>query len=246
MIRLTILIFASAAMMSGVGTVAGAAQRNPGDNVVFVAPIRRPPDALPAAPPSLPPGADDIPTLTFEVLVEHKPLKGRALVQRQTVSRTKDRIHILADGKEWLFERNPVDPRRVSASLIHHPSRTVVLHEESDLRNTLGINGWADVVMIGFDATSLNRLTPTAESRTMEGIRFRRHVSASERAGVSEVWWNQDYLLPATFVVRQSTGVTKVFIQRLDTKTDPVVLQSPSSRLPDYRVVNLAEWLEGH
>lgn len=225
-------------------TLAAAAQLKSGDEIAFVRPARRPADAPPAAPPDLPPGADDIGPLTFEVVVEHRPAKGSASVQRQTVSRTKHRIHIIASGKEWLFERNPVDRRRVSAFLIHHSSRTLVLHEESDLRNTLAINGWADVLLMGFDATTLNRLTPKSESRTTAGIRFRKHAAA-EQAVISEVWWNQDYLLPESFVVQDPAGVTSVSLRGLKVKADSAVLQSPSSRFPDYRVVDLAEWLEG-
>ena len=141
--------------------VRGAQPQSP-DKTVFVNPTRRAPDGPPAAPPELPAGADQVDPLTFEMITTHTPRKGKAASQRQVVSRTKDRIHIATAGKEWLFEQNPVDARRVSAYLVHHDAKTVVLHEESDLRNTLGITGWADVLTVGTDPASPHALTPRA------------------------------------------------------------------------------------
>ena len=47
--------------------------------------------------------------------------------------------------------RNSVDPRRVSGMLIDHASRSIVVHEESDLRSRLGIDGWAEALLLGLD-----------------------------------------------------------------------------------------------
>lgn len=138
---------------------ASAAQR-PGDVApdawVLALPTRRVPDAPPGAPPSLPPGAERITPLTIEAIVRRQPSSGSAQTLPQTISRTADRIHIAADSRrEWLFERNPRDPRRVSAALIEHTSQAIVLYEESDLRMMLGIRGWADVLALGSESELL-------------------------------------------------------------------------------------------
>ena len=62
------------------------------------------------------------------------------------VLRTRDRILVKTDQREWLFERNPVDPRRVTAKVVDHAGKLVVGYEESDVRNLLGLNGWAEVL----------------------------------------------------------------------------------------------------
>ncbi len=48
-------------------------------------------------------------------------------------------------GPDWLFVRNPVDPRRVSATMIDHRARLLVEYDESELRNAGIARGWADV-----------------------------------------------------------------------------------------------------
>jgi len=215
-------------------------------DVVFVRPTRRAPEARPAPPPELPSRADEVEPLTFEVVIRRASRTGAGVPERQRVSRTRDRIHLATARTEWLFERNPVDPRRVSALLVHHPSRSIVVHEESDLRNTVGINGWAAVLMLGVDVTDFGTLTPTTESRTHGGLQFRKHSAASEGPGLSEVWWNPNHLLPLTLVIRDAAGVTNVTVQDLKRGVDAAALRSPSTRFPEYKQVDLAEWLEGH
>jgi hypothetical protein len=214
--------------------------------VVFVRPTRRAPVAVPASPPELPSRAHDVEPFTFEVVTRRTPRTGSAVTERQRVSRTKDRIHVATGATEWLFERNPTDPRRVTALLVHHASRSIVTHEESDLRNTVGIDGWAPVLLIGVDMAVLGTLTPTSESRTSAGLQFRKHAAVAQGQGVSEVWWNAEQLLPLTTVIRDAAGVTNVTVQGLRSGVDATLLRSPSSRFPKYRLVDLAEWLEGH
>jgi FtsP/CotA-like multicopper oxidase with cupredoxin domain len=166
---ITVCLILTTSMLDGGSTAALAVQSPSDNNIAFVSPTRRPPNPTPAAPPDLPDGADDVEPLTFDMTTTHRPPKGTPSIQRQTVTRTKDRIHIATEGKEWLFERNPVDPRRVSAYLIHHHAQVVVLHEDSDLRHALGINGWADVLTLGVDPASSRRLTPRGFTVRHEG-----------------------------------------------------------------------------
>jgi hypothetical protein len=183
--------------------------------------------------------------VTVEIVIERTPGHDTEPPDRQTVSRTRDRIHTSMEAREWLFERNAVDPRRVSAQLVDHASRSIVQHEESDLRHTLGVSGWADVLMLGLDARALTRLAPTGESRVLDGIRFDRHASGAA-VGISEVWWSQPHLLPMSFVTRDAAGSTTVNVRRVRSGVDPTRLQPPSSRYRDYDVVDLAGWLESH
>jgi hypothetical protein len=150
-----------------------------------------------------------------------------------------------ADGREWLFERNPLDPRRVSGQLIVHARRTIVLHEASDLRNMLGVNGWADVLMLGVDSGAVSGLKPTGRTRMIGSVRFVRLTSQGQEARISDIWWSREHALPGGFVVRDRAGLTRVSVDRLRTGVNAELLRAPSSRFPEYEVVDLAEWLEG-
>jgi hypothetical protein len=248
-LRLSAISYVVAALvLSGqfAGVLESQTTRAQDAEVVFVRPMRRAPDTPPAPLPELPSRAHEIEPLTFEVVTRRTPPNGAAVTERQRVSRTKDRIHVATEATEWLFERNPVDARRVSALLVHHPSRSIVTHEESDLRNTVGITGWAPVLMIGVDVNVLATLAPTSESRTEAGLQFRKHLARAAGQGFSEVWWNPEQLLPLTTVIRDGAGLTDVTVQGLRRGVDAALLRSPSSRFPKYRLVDLAEWLEGH
>ena len=87
------------------------------DVLAVVRPTRRAPDAPPKPAPELPTGAQQLTPLTLHVVIAQTAGGGRALTERQTVSRTTTQVHIAMSGREWLFERNPVDPRRVSGML---------------------------------------------------------------------------------------------------------------------------------
>ena len=152
-------------------------------------PTRRVTNAEPVGPPSLPASADSIAATTVELIVSRRVVTGRPSIIRHTVSRTADRIHIVgSDRREWLFERNPIDRRRVSATLVEHAAEAIILYAESDLRMTLGIRGWADVLAFGFDLESLNGYKRTADVRTLAGIQFARYVTDTKAAPIAEVW----------------------------------------------------------
>lgn len=106
--------------------------------------------------PSAPASAPDLPERLMSIPPETVTLTGRrgsgtaASRGKHVVSRTSERVHLaLPDGNEWLFARNAIDPRRASGVLVHHERRALIEHEESDLRNWLGIRGWADVLALG-------------------------------------------------------------------------------------------------
>ena len=226
--------------------LAQSVRTNP-DAIIFVPPTRRAPDAPPLSPPELPSAGEHVTPLTLELVTLYQLGKSATHRVRQTVSRARNRIHIaFGNGREWFFERNMVDSRRVSGWLIVHASRTVVLHEESDLRNRLGVNGWADLLMLGLDPGVLRQLKPTGQTRTINGIRFVKQAPLEANARISDVWWSEQHALPSAFVMSHGAGSTRVTIERLREGVTADLLTSPISRFPAYRMVDLAEWLEGH
>ena len=183
--------------------------------------------------------------LTLEVLTRYQPLRGPVRSVRHSVSRTHDRIHLALPGRrEWLLLRNPVDPRRVSGMLVDHAARTIVVHEESDLRSRLGLNGWADALLLGLDPEVVPRLQAAAQTRAITGVRFKKQVVADGPAELSDVWWNAEFALPGAFTMKDAGGSTRVSIERIVRGVNGARLQLPPSRFPAYKVVDLADWLE--
>jgi hypothetical protein len=215
------------------------------EEIVFVLPSRRAPDAVPKGPAAVPPAGEQVAPLTLDVVTRYVPLRGAQRSIRHSVSRTHDRIHLALAGKrEWLLIRNPVDPRRVSGMLIDHAARTIVVHEESDLRTRLGVNGWADALLLGLDAEMVPRLRAAAESRAITGVRFNKQVVAGGPGELSDVWWNAEFALPGAYTVKSPGGSTRISVERIVRGVNGERLQLPSSRFPSYKVVDLADWLE--
>ena len=227
-----------------IGLGAQAVHTDPGAPV-FVRPARRAAEIAPTPLRELPPEADHVRPLTLDVAIRTTHGAGTDTV-RQTVSRTRDRVHLVVAGREWLFERNPLDRRRVSGWLVEHAGKTIVLHEESDLRHRLDLNGWADVLMLGFDSRALSGLTATGQAKTIAGIRFRKFIAPDQASAVSEVWWSAEQALPSALVSRAPTGQTHVSVEHVRAGVDPERLRSPLLRFPAYQVLDLAGWLEGH
>lgn len=206
----------------------------------LVLPVRRVPDAPPHRLPDLPAGALSLEPLTIETTVR-RAAEGRAWVMRRTVARTVERVHITgSDGHEWLLQRNPRDPRRASGTLIDHSRRALVFHDESDLRNRLGLRGWADVLTLGFDPAVLSTLPRRAGSRWLERLQFARYMLPSG----TEVWWNDELLLPARFTTGDGAAALQVAIARITPGVDSTLLRPATDRFPRYRTIDLAEWLE--
>jgi hypothetical protein len=212
-----------------------------GDLAVPVLPVRRPAPSAPPVPPELPPGADRVTPLTVHLTITTRA-RGRARAIAQTVTRTADRVHVAAaSGAEWLFERNPVDPRRASGFFIEHTARTIVAYSDSDLRAMLGIPGWAHILTMGVDARTLATLSASAETRAVGGLRFVRMSGGPAHAPT--LWWNADQLLPAEFVTREGGSLR---VERLTAVADLGLVRPPDLRFPTYRMIELADWLEQH
>jgi hypothetical protein len=217
---------------------AQAAATDGGAAWVLAVPVRRAPDAAPAAPPALPPGAERVAPLTIDTIVRRQPASGRADALRQTISRTADRIHIAAGtDREWLFERNLRDPRRVSASLIDHASQAIVLYEESDLRMVL-VAGRMSWRLVSMRRCSL--ATRAREARTIGGIRFARYSTDGKGASTEEVWWSDEHLLPSRFTITDGGGSTRFSIDRVRAGADAAFLGPAHTRFPACRIFDLA------
>ncbi len=210
-----------------------------------VLPLRRAADEPPPPPTALAAGADAVTPLTLGVVIRRQPTGGKAHVVRQTITRTSTRMHVAPDrGAEWLFERNAIDPRRVSGQMIDHASRQIVFHSDSDLRNMFGIPGWSHLLTLGVDPTLLAAMRPVPGPRTVDGVRFTRLAAASIGQGLESVWWSSDHLLPAEFVTSDNTGRTFFSVETIRSSADESLLRSPETRFPGYDAIDLADWLE--
>jgi hypothetical protein len=154
-----------------------------------------------------------------------------------------ERIHIASDGKrEWLFEQNARDARRISGWLTDHVHHVIIRYEESDLRIAMGLRGWVDMLALGFDPAQLHGLVATGDVRSVDGLAFVRYASP---AGI-ERWWNAHHLLPIHVTTSDGRGTSTLHVVRIRRGVDQALLEIPARRFADYRVVDLAEWLERH
>ena len=130
--------------------VRAAGQEAQGAQEAKIQPPRRRAIAAPiAALPELPSDADRIAPETLDIVARDQRIEAGQQGLKERITRTVDRIHLSSNGREWLFERNPRDPRRVSGTLIDHAAKALIFHDESDLRNMLGMGGWADALKLG-------------------------------------------------------------------------------------------------
>ncbi len=242
--RRTFVLLALATGLAGAETL--TAQSRTDDGWVLALPKRRAASPMAATLPELPSAARAIGQATIRLAVQGEDPRGKPA--RQTITRTAERIHVAReDGREWLFERNPVDPRRVSAMAVEHASREVVLYAESDLRMMMGIRGWADVLALGFDQERLAHYTPTAITRTIDGVRFTQYaVPSGGQAADADIWWNGEQQLATGFAVADRAGTSRFLLEGISPGIDAERLQPPMTRFPKYKVINVADWLEQH
>jgi len=246
--RKSLTVFVAALLTSVASMTPNALAQNTSsrDGWVLTVPTRRAPDAPPAGPPALPAAAESITPATIDIVLSRDGKPRQSPSFRQTVSRTVDRIHLVGhDGREWLFERNPVDRRRVSATFVEHSSKAIVLYEETDLRMALGIRGWVDVLALGFDIDLLRRCRRTDDVQTVAGIRFSRYAAVDKGCSV-DVLWNEEQALPGRFVMKGESGVTQFEVARATPGVNASLLRPAIARFPNYRVFDVADWLEKH
>jgi hypothetical protein len=245
-IAFVVLLGAAVPVVPALASAASIQSGKQADGWVITAPRRRTPDASPAPPPPLPAGADSVTPSTIDVVVRREYGAARSRTLRQRITRTASRIHMENEGREWLFERNPVDPRRVAATLVDHRAQALILYEDTDVRMALGIRGWADVLALGFDCQVLSEYQPSQQARTIAGVRFIRYVASAKSEDRADVWWSAGEALPSDFVTKDTNGVSHVSVERIRAGVDTILLTPPQTRFPKYRVYDLADWLEKH
>ena len=245
---LSFFLAATAGMVAAAGGPLGAeppGSAGRGGTVGLVLPARRAPDPGPAAAPELPPGWERLAPITLQAVVERRSASGAVQTVRQTISRTTERLHVAAGaGTEWLFEQNPTDPRRAFGSRVDHRTRVIVLYDESDLRNLLGLRGWGHVLALGFDSSVLPELQASGRLRRLGTLSFRRYADESKRATVTVVWWSHEQVFPSQFTTKDRTGSMTFSVGRVRAGADVSLLRPPAVRFPAYRVVDVADWLE--
>jgi hypothetical protein len=231
--------------------IAGAAltlRRNPDAHLAEYRPPGLPsrtsvaPPAI-AEPPSLPEGAAAQTPMSFTVTTTWAdPHRRRQTTQH--VTRTVDRAHLRLAGtaKEWLFEQNPVDRRRVSGYLVDHQSKQILTYQESDLRNEQQLRGWADVLLMRFDLAALARLRRTHEREVLFGNTFTRYIAQDQsKEGVIEVWWSDAVLLPVRLKVRQRGVLISSVINQLRPAETLTALADPRTVFDQYQVLDVTD-----
>jgi hypothetical protein len=188
--------------------------------------------------------AEAAPALLTATVTVHATFGKRVEIRRQIVTRSADRVHVLATPtQEWLLVRNPVDGRRVSGFLVHHDAKTIVAHEESDLRSRAGVYGWADAIMFGLSAELIGQMRPGRETRVISGWTYRRYEPAGDGI-VRDLWWNAERLLPERYTLSGAGGLVHVTVNRVQPSVDARLLTLPAERFTGYRIVDVAAWLE--
>jgi hypothetical protein len=198
----------------------------------------------PPAPPDLPARASGLTSATFEWVVAWEGADGARGRSAQTVLRTVDRVLMVAEdgASEWLFERNPVDVRRVSGYRVDHEKRQILIHYDSDLRARLRLRGWADVLSLGFDPSALQELRATGERRAYAGAEFDQFVAPQPGVpGVVEVWWSESLMMPLLLTVREGDVLRTSKPEALDTQVETSRLADPRVRFPGYAVLDVAD-----
>lgn len=215
----------------------------------FVPPERtkqRPPQALSV--PDVPRSLANAPAVTLEI--ETRELGDRrAPVTHKTVTRTAERVHVSLGSKapEWLFVRNAKDPRRMSATLADHDHRTLVEHDESELR-MLGLGrGWADIVGLGVEPEALVELQPTGRKQLLSGISFAElRASAESKSTTRELWWSDEAAAPLRIMAERGPARLETRVRSLRRQVDPLLLRNLRERYSGYKVMDVADYREAH
>ena len=183
------------------------------------------------------------PLLSVHIVTERIDALGTRRLAGQTLLRIDGRAALVPDGsrREWVFERNGLDPRRVSGYLIDHAARQIVVYQESDLRNRERLGGWADVWHIRFDPRELQQMTRTGETSWVGGVSFVRYRRGRAASGTVLVDWNEEHGLPGRMEIRDAEGLTVLRVDRLTRPVDATAVEDPRVRYRDYEVLDVSD-----
>jgi hypothetical protein len=159
--------------------------------------------------------------------------------RRETIARSAQHVHIerADEAVEWLFIRNPRDPRRVAGRWVDHAQRVIVEYDESELRATGIARGWADIAALGARFDTLSALAPTGRVQQRAGVSF---VELAPPSGDGpHVWWSARAALALP-----SDRAESVELLRLQPGADPELFVDPRRRFPGYAAVDVADYRE--
>jgi hypothetical protein len=165
------------------------------------------------------------------------------------ITRAADRMHVrfsLENHQEWLFIRNPMDPRRAKAQVIDHKLKTILEYEESDLLDAGMSADWLQIATLGNSPNALPELFPSDRIQSYRDIPCREYSTPPESAPLRQVCWNEELFLPLRAVIRQGEATLVRQITDLQKPEQPELLHDPSERFPEYAVMDLADWREEH
>jgi hypothetical protein len=199
---------------------------------------------LPAVPAALRSPIDV--TLELETTI---PGAGGDVTRREDVARSAERIHIRLDrgAVEWLFVQNPVDERRVSATLVDHRQRAIIEYAESELRTSGIARGWADVACLGIGAEALEALEslePTGRRERRFGFDFLELNAAAGSTRPAQVWWSEDAALPLRAV--RGAPPLRFEVRALRRGVDRERFAEPRQRFASYSLLDIADYREKH
>jgi hypothetical protein len=211
----------------------------------FELPSRRPVDPHAGVEPLALPAELAAPIELTLTLTLGSAADGRAPDRQQDVARGSDRVHIrsVAGVSEWLFIRNSIDTRRVSARRVEHLERVIIEYDESELAMSGIARGWADVASIGVQHEGLQRLSRTGRSERHFGFEFVERRSPTG-AGDDAVWWSDEAALPWLVSGGERRQVLRV--TSLQRGVDRARFREPLERFPGYRVLDIADYREKH
>ncbi|HKE01288.1 MAG TPA: hypothetical protein VKE69_09785 [Planctomycetota bacterium] len=168
---------------------------------------------------------------------------------RQIVVRSADRIavELTSAKKEWLFRRNPVEPRHTSAALVDHALEAILAYSNSDLELEGLAAPWETRARLGLAAAEIEALRPTGETREAFGLAFERRVPAGETPdGLREVWWNAENEIPLRIERARNEGAAVFEIVELRLEADAARLKEPVVRFPGYTAQDIGDFRESH
>ena len=158
---------------------------------------------------------------------------------RETIARSVDHVHIerADEAVEWLFIRNPRDPRRVAARWVDHAQRVIVEYDESELRSAGIARGWADIAALGARFDVVAALAPTGRAQQEAGLSF---VELAPSGGVGpRLWWSEEVALALPSEPGESPALL-----RLRRGVDAELFRDPRRRFPAYVALDVADYRE--
>jgi hypothetical protein len=234
---------------SGAAPAAGstlATGADDGEATPFALPARRSEPVRAAEPLALPLALRSPIDVTLE-LETTLPRAGGDVIRHEDVARSAAHIHarLVQERAEWLFVRNPLDERRVSATLVDHRQRAIIEYPESELRMSGIARGWADVAYLGIGIEALERLQPTGRTLNRFGFDFVELGARGQGPGAaSEVWWSEALALPLT--VSRGSQAPSVVVRTLRRGVDSERFTQPRARFSGYALMDAADYREKH